>query len=63
MLPGQEKAMKAHAARLESGHDPRLSLVLLFEEGFQVGQGVVFDIQRQEKDRCPICSNKLKKEK
>jgi len=57
MLPGQEKALKAYQQRKEAGHDPRLNLVLLFEEGFQVGQGVFAEVLQQEKERCPICGN------
>ncbi len=61
MLPGQEKAMKAYQQRKEAGHDARLNLVLLYEEGFQVGQGIMLDVLQQEKERCPICGNSRKK--
>lgn len=58
MLPGQEKAMKEYAKRKADGHDEQLSLVLLFEAGFQQGQTTFVEVMNHEKDRCPICGNR-----
>jgi len=57
MLPGQEKALKAHHARLKSGETLRTSLALFYEEAFQVGQGQLAAAMREARDRCPQCGS------
>lgn len=57
MLPGQDKAQKAHAARLKAGESLKTSLALFYEEAYQVGQGQLAAAMRAARNRCPLCGS------